>query len=451
MAERAPYDALMLRSGARTDHRPPWENWAGLATAHPQRVLTPASTAEVAATVSEAAARGIRVKMVGTGHSFTDVATTDGWMLRPEGLTGLRSVDRDALRVSVGSGTPLHVLNEQLHHLGLSLHNMGDIAAQTVAGALSTGTHGAGGRWASLSAQVTALELVTGDGSVRTVSAEQDRALFDAARVGLGALGIITAVTFRVEPAFTLEAVEEALPWSAVVAAYDEIVDGNEHVDMYWFPYADRVLVKRNNRTSGEPAPLSGLRSFVEDDLLENTAFGLVTGLGDAIPAAVPRLNRFAARAWSGRTYSDAAHRVFTASRRVVFREMEYALPRAAGMEALTEVRRLVERSGWPIGFPVEVRAAPAEDPWLSTAYGRETVYLAVHVSARTDHHTYFGELERLLHAYDGRPHWGKLHGRAAADLEPSFARWADFAAVRDRVDPDRLFGNAYLDRVLGR
>ena len=430
-----------------------WESWSGLETAQPAQVLTPTSPAEVVDAVVAARTHGLTVKMVGSGHSFTGIAVADGLLLRPERLVGIRTVDRDAMTVTVLAGTPLHVLNEHLHDLGLALHNMGDIDRQTVAGAIATGTHGTGGRWASLSAQVAGLEVVTADGSVvqaRPGGTDEEVALYEAGRVGLGALGIVTAVTFLVEPAFALEAVEEPMTWSQVVDGFDDLVDGAMHAEAYWFPHTDRMLTKRNNRTLDDLAPLSRVRAYVDDELLSNTAFGLLNRVGNRVPAAVPRINRISARALSARTYTDVSHRVFTSSRRVVFREMEYAVPREAGMPALTEVRALIEQQGWRISFPVEIRHAPADDAWLSTAYDRPSVYLAFHVNAQTDHTAYFTGVERVLRAYAGRPHWGKLHTRTAADLAPAYPRFADFLAVRDRVDPDRLFTNAYLDRVLG-
>jgi L-gulono-1,4-lactone dehydrogenase len=392
--------------------------------------------------------------MVGSGHSFTDIAVTDGLMLRPERLVGVRSVDREAMTVTVFAGTPLHVLNDRLHGLGLALNNLGDIDRQTVAGAISTGTHGTGGRWGSLSAQVAALEIVTGDGSLvhaRPDGSEMEAALFQAARVGLGALGVLTAVTFFVEPAFALEAVEQPMSWSRVVDGFDDLVDANLHAEAYWFPHTDRMLTKRNNRTLDRPEPLSRLRAYVDDELLSNTVFGLLNRVGNAVPASIPTMNRLASHALSARTFSDVSHRVFTSPRRVVFRETEYAVPRAVGMQALGEVRALVERKGWRVSFPVEIRYAPADDVWLSTAYDRETVYLALHMNAQTDHTAYFTGVEQVLRTFDGRPHWGKLHTRTAEDLAPGYPRFEEFVALRDRVDPERLFTNAHLERVLPR
>ncbi len=428
-----------------------WRSWSGLSVARPASVLTPTDAGEVADAVVAARHQGLGVKMVGSGHSFTDVAVTDGLLLRPDRLAGITAVDREAMTVTVLAGTPLHELNRRLRGLGLSLHNMGDIEEQTVAGAISTGTHGSGGHRASLSSQVCALELVTGDGTVVTATPEHDPALFAAAKVGLGALGILTAVTFQVEPEFLLTADEAPMRYDELVARFDDLVHEHHHVDVHWFPRTDWALVKRNDRTLEAAAPLSRFRSFVEDDLLENRLFGLMNRIGNAAPRTVSPLNRLAARALTARTYTDVASRVFVAERRVRFREMEYALPREAGMAALAEARAVIDRHDWPISFPVEIRSAPADDSWLSTAHARDSTYLAFHVNAQTDHHAYFSAVEPVLRAHGGRPHWGKLHTRTAVDLAPDYPHWDDFAAVRDRVDPERVFTNGYLERVLGR
>jgi len=442
-----PSRSLLGMGGATTRG---WTNWCGLETARPAQVLAPASVPEVVDSVVVARTHGLRLKMVGSGHSFTGVAVTDGMLLLPDRLVGIRSVDRDAMTVTVLAGTPLHVLNERLRGLGLALHNMGDVDRQTVAGAIATGTHGTGGRWASLSAQVAGLELVTADGQVRELSREREPELFDAARVGLGALGVVTAVTFLVEPAFLLEAVEEPMGWQRAVGGFDDLAGDNHHFEMYWFPHTDRLLTKRNNRTLDEPEPLSRVRAYVDDELLANTVFGLVNRLGNRVPRSIPATNQLATRALTARRHVDVSDRVFVSPRRVRFKEMEYAVPREHGMAALTEVRRLIERSGWRVGFPVEVRHAPEDDVWLSAASGRDTVYLAFHVNAQTDHTSYFLGVEEVLKRYDGRPHWGKLHTRAAADLAAAYPRWEDFQKMRQELDPDRMFANAYLDRVLG-
>jgi L-gulono-1,4-lactone dehydrogenase len=437
---------------ARTaEHGASWVNWARLESATPDRVVAPGSTEEVVAAVRQAREAGSTVKMVGTGHSFTGIARPEGTMLRPTALSGIVSVDRGAMTVTVRAGTPLWVLNTELERLGLSLHNMGDIAEQTLAGAVSTGTHGTGGVAAGLAAQVAGLEMVTGTGEVLALDADDDE--LPVAVLGLGALGILTTLTMRVEPLFVLEAEERPVGWDELLATHDDLVAAAHHVDVHWFPHTDRALLKANTRSAdpvGERRPLPRFRAWLDDDLLSNTVFGGVTALGSRVPRLVGPLNQLAARALSPRRYSDLAHRVFVSRRAVRFREMEYAVPREAGLAVLREVRRVIDANDWHIGFPVEVRTAPADDVALSTAHGRDTTYLAFHVPRRVDHRAYFTAMERIVRAAGGRPHWGKLHTLGAADLADLYPRFAELVALRDRLDPDRVFANAHLRRVLG-
>jgi FAD/FMN-containing dehydrogenase len=297
---------------------------------------------------------------------------------------------------------------------------------------------------------VTALEMVLADGSVACCSADQSAELFQAARIGLGALGVLTAVTLRVVPAFLLTAREEPMNWAEVVARLDELSSANEHFEFYWFPHTDGCLTKRNNRSDGPPRPLPRWRHQLDDEFLSNTLFGATCRLGQRFPAVIPAINGVAAKALGARTYTDAAYRVFTSPRRVRFKEQEYAIPREHLAEALTAVRDLFSRHTWRISFPIEVRIAPGDDVWLSTAYGRSTAYIAIHVFHTAPHEEYFREVEAVMTALGGRPHWGKLHTRDAAYLRGAYPRFADFVTLRDQLDPDRRFANPYTEQVLG-
>jgi len=429
----------------------PWQNWAGTVTARPVRRAAPGSAEEVAVEVTRAAADGLTVRMTGSGHSFTPVAATDGVLLGPARLTAIRSVDAAAGLVTAEAGCPLHVLNAELLARGLSLANMGDIQVQTVAGAVQTGTHGTGRDVGGMAAQVAGLELVLADGSIVTCAADDaDPRLFEAARVGLGALGVLTAVTFRVVPAFLLRAQEEPMSWSEVLSRLDELTTANEHFEFYWFPHSEGCLTKRNNRSPGPARPLPGWRYLLDDQFLSNTVFGATCQVGRFAPAAIPAINAAAARALGARTYTDAAHRVFTSPRRVRFKEQEYAVPRAALAEELGEVRDLFRRRDWRISFPIEVRVTPADDVWLSTAHGRDSGYIAIHVLRSAPHEEYFADVEALMTAAGGRPHWGKMHTQAADYLAGVYPRFSEFVALRDAVDPERRFGNPYLAHVIG-
>ncbi|MFE2186176.1 D-arabinono-1,4-lactone oxidase [Streptomyces sp. NPDC059455] len=427
-----------------------WRNWAGNVMARPTRIVAPSSTQELAEMVCRATAEGLKVKAVGTGHSFTTAAATDGLLIRPDRMAGVRGLDREAGTVTVAAGTSLRQLNETLSAHGLSLANMGDIMEQTVAGATSTGTHGTGRDSASIAAQIKGLELVTADGSVLRCSAEENPEIFAAARIGLGALGVVSEITFGVEPEFLLSAREEPMPFDRVMADFEQLVAENEHFEFYWFPHTGNCNTKRNNRSTGPAAPVGRVSGWVDDELLSNGIFQVACSVGRAVPATIPGIAKISSRALSARTYTDIPYKVFTSPRRVRFLEMEYAVPREAAVTVLRELKATVERSGLRVSFPVEVRTAPADDIPLSTASGRDTAYIAVHLYRGTPHRAYFTAAEQIMIAHGGRPHWGKLHSRDAAYLAGVYPRFGEFAAVRDRLDPDRLFTNDYLRRVLG-
>ena len=330
--------------------------------------------------------------------------------------------------------------------------NLGDIDVQTIAGAISTGTHGTGAKLGGIATQVRGLELVLADGELLACDADQHPDVFAAARVGLGALGVIASVTLQCEPAFALAAAEAPGDLDGVLDELDENVVGNDHFEFYWFPHTRRVLTKRNNRVlpGTELRPLGRFRGWLDDEFLANTAFDRINRLTTRRPALIPRANAIATRLLSPRDFIDRSYRVFASPRTVRFREMEYAVPRAAVPQVLTEIEAYLARSGEQIGFPVEVRFAAADDIWLSTAQGRDTGYIAVHQYHRREHEPYFRAVEAIAKDVAGRPHWGKLHYRDAASLREAYEHFDEFVAVRDKLDPERRFGNAYLEQVLG-
>jgi FAD-linked oxidoreductase len=428
-----------------------WTNWAGTVRAEVSE-RAPASIPDVQQAIAEAAATGTRIKAIGAGHSFTAIGQTDGVLLQPHNLAGVLTCDTTTGLVTVLAGTRLHELNETLWHLGLSMSNLGDIDVQTVAGAISTGTHGTGAKMGGIATQVHGLQLALADGRLVDVDAKTRPELLAAARIGLGALGVITTVTLQCEPAFALAASEAPASLDDVLADLNGLVNGNDHFEFFWFPHTRSVLTKRNNRVlpGTELKPLGRARHYIEDELLANSAFDLLNKLTTRRPDLIPRANSLAARLLGARDFIDRSYKVFASPRRVKFKEMEYAVPREAVPHVLAEIEAYLARSGEQIGFPVEVRFAAADDIWLSTAHGRDSGYIAVHQYHLRDHESYFRAVEAIARSVDGRPHWGKLNHLNADDLRSTYPRFDDFLALRESLDPQRLFGNAYLDRVLG-
>jgi len=425
---------------------PRWRNWGGNQQAVAVDVLTPGTVDEVSALVKTASGSGRRVKVVGSGHSFTSIAVADDQRLQLNRLAGLIGIDGDL--VTVQAGMPLYTLNTLLAAHGLAVPNLGDIDAQTVSGAISTGTHGTGIAHSTIASCVESLTLVTGTGEVLRI--DSDNPLFPAARLGIGALGIMVEVTLRCVPAFTLLADERPMPLTEVLAQLDEQIAGHEHVEFYWYPYTSRAQLKRNNRVPASDRPLSSFRGWLDDEFLSNTVFEGACRLGRAIPALVPTVSAVAARALTARTYTDRSDRVFCTARRVRFVEMEYEIPRAALPEALAALPRIIEELPFKVQFPVEVRFTGPDDIWLSHGYGRESAYIAIHQFAGSPYEPYFRAFEAVCEPLGGRPHWGKMHFRDADSLRRVYPHFDDFLGVRDKLDPARVFANGYLDRVLG-
>jgi FAD-linked oxidoreductase len=386
-----------------------------------------------------------RVKVAGAGHSFTDIACTDGLMLDLSRMNRVLRVEGD--EVTVEAGITIRELGPALAERGLALENQGDVDAQTIAGAISTATHGTGGRFANISSQVTAVRVVTAGGDVSTLDDGDDLL---AARVSLGALGAISAVTLRCVPAFTIHRVDQPLPLDDVLARIDEHVDSNDHFELFVFPCTRTALTLTSQRTDRAPQPAGRAQVLLRDVLLENAALEAACRTGRRFPALIPRLNRTLVRAMAPTEHLDLSHRVYANRRTVRFTEMEYAIPRERTAEALERVLALIDRRRIKVGFPIEVRVVAPDDALLSTAQGRPTGYIAVHQYRGMEYESYFRAVETIMDEYEGRPHWGKRHYQSAATLRPRYPGFERFAAVRDRLDPQRKFENDYLRRVLG-
>lgn len=427
-----------------------WRNWAGNQRTDPSRVVQARTVADVVAAVQAAERDGLRVKALGSGHSFTAIAVPEDVALTAPGDPAQVRVDAATGLVTVPGGLTLHALNALLWERGLALPNLGDIDAQTVAGAISTGTHGTGAGFQGIAAQVRALEIVLADGSVLACSPTEHPEVFSAARVGLGALGVLVSVTLQAVQAFRLHASEAGMPLDAVLADLDAHVAGNEHFEFFWFPHTDIAATKANNRTEAAGPTRGRVAAWVGDELIGNGMFGAFCRVGRLAPRAVPRLNNLIASQFAASEYVDRSYEVFTSPRRVRFVEMEYAIPREAIHEALAGLRAAVARHAGNVVFPVEVRFTGSDDIPLSTASGRDSAYVAVHVHRGQPHDAYFGAVEAVMSGLGGRPHWGKLHTQTAASLRERYPAFDDFVALRDRLDPERRFTNAYLERVLG-
>ena len=429
---------------------PSWINWAGNQHSKPVRIERPASELEVVEVVRRAVAEHLRVKVVGSGHSFTGIAVPDEVMIDLTRMNRIVNVDHVGGVITVQAGIVLSDLNSYLESHQLSMPNLGDVTYQTLAGAVSTSTHGTGLQRTGLAAQIRAFKLVTASGEVLACDPGQNAEIFHCGRVSLGALGVITEVTLNVVPAFNLRAVEQPMRISHVLDNFAQLIEENDFFEFYWVPHTKWALTKANNVSTDAIDSPGRFATWYNKMFMENYAFGLLCRVGKLFPKLIPKLATILPS--SGRVeYVNVSHRIFSSKRLVKFYEMEYSIALESLVPALREVMQMVEDRGFTISFPVEVRCTGSDDIPLSTSTGRRSAYIAVHMFKGSAYTEYFSAVETILRKYEGRPHWGKIHNLNANDISSLYPEYQRFIEVRNQLDPEGVFTNDYLRRVLGR
>ena len=429
---------------------PSWVNWAGNQRSKPVRIERPASELEVVDIVRRAVAEHLRVKVVGSGHSFTGIAVPDEVMIDLNRMNRVVNVDHTGGVVTVQAGIVLSDLNAVLELHQLSMPNLGDVTYQTLAGALSTSTHGTGLQRTGLAAQIRGFKIVTASGEVRVCDPLQNTEIFHCGRVSLGALGVITEVSLNVVPAFNLRAIEQPMRISHVLDNFVQLIEENDFFEFYWVPHTKWALTKANNVSADAIDSPGRFATWYNKMFMENYAFGLLCRVGRLFPKLIPKLATILPS--SGRVeYVNVSHRIFSSKRLVKFYEMEYSIALDSLVPALREVMQMVEDRGFLVSFPVEVRCTGSDDIPLSTSTGRRSAYIAVHMFRGCEYAEYFAAVEAILRKHEGRPHWGKIHNLDASDISSLYPEYQRFIEVRNQLDPEGVFTNDYLRRVLGR
>lgn len=426
-------------------------NWAGNHRCSLRGRLAPRSETEIVEIVKRAAAEGHRLKAVGAGHSWSDIALTDGYHVTLDRYNRLISIDRERCQVTVCAGMRLVELNEVLDRAGMALSNLGSVAEQSVAGVISTGTHGTGLSFGNLATAVTALRLVTGTGEIRTLSADEDPEHFSAARVSLGCLGIITQVTLQCEPAFNLRERCESLPFDEGCARMMDLVAAREHVKVWWLPHTDQVHVFSYERTN-QPRNRSEIEYRIDRSQLMHRLLQLVLALGKASPRLIVPLNHAVnAVYFKPLDRVDRSDRLFNLAMPPAHLETELSIPAERAPEALLAVRHMIRSENMRVNFLQEVRFVAGDDIMLSPAHGRDSCQFGGYCGDSRDQARYFQGFERLLADMGGRPHWGKqCTWMGPEDMRERYPEFERFNEIRRALDPKRVFENEYIRRTFG-
>lgn len=416
-----------------------WRNWSGSVSAKPSALARPRTEVELQQIVRRASA----LRVAGAGHSFMPLCETDGVLVSLDALEGDLSPGDGEGRVWAPAGWSLAKLTEALWARGLSLPNQGDVNPQALAGAIATGTHGTGDTLGSLSTIARGFRLVLADGSVASVNATSDPELYEAQRLSLGLLGVVTQIEIACVPAYRLEERITKAPLGEVEARWSELSAQHRHVEFWMFPYADDVILKTLDVTTeeGEPNKPSDM---------DETIFRFCCDVGATFPGLIPSLQRFMMGASGASRRVGPAYKIFPSERTVRFEEMEYELPRAAGFSALREALAALRTSRAPVTFPFEFRIAAADDIWLSPFNKGAGSSISMHQYAKMPFAKVFAEAEPIFRAHGGRPHWAKRHTLRADEIDALYPQAPRFRAVRDRVDPSAKFANAHLRALFG-
>lgn len=424
-----------------------WSNWSGLVQCDPKDYATPSSVEEVAQVVQDAAHDGRNIRVVGSGHSFSDLVKTDDLLMSLDNLQGVVSASAEDGEAELYAGTKLLRMNQLLDEYGVALENLGDINVQSVAGVVSTGSHGTGIKFGNISSQALGATLVAANGEIVECSETENRDHFKAAQVSIGALGVLVKLRVRALPSYRIEYVRKASTIEETFANADRYKDETRNFEFFFFPYGEGVLQKFLN-TTDDPISGDGPMKWFTDVVMENAAFEAMSRVARAFPSTCPRIARIAGGSFSSSRQVNVSHKCFSTVRSVRFNEMEYAVPVESGLDAAREIKEWVEKKRLAVHFPIEFRYVQGDDIFISPHYGRDSVAISVHMYKGMPHEEYFKGCEAIFRNYDGRPHWGKLHSLGAKELAPLYPKWDAFQSIRRELDPKGVFMTPYLKRL---
>lgn len=435
-----------MLSVIKTEEGKKWRNWAETWESKPEKILYPASIEEVVSIVKEASKLKKKIRVVGAGHSFTGLVATDDWLVSLDLLSGIENIDEEAGTVTVLGGTRLFQIGKALGEAGYAQENLGDINVQSIAGAISTGTHGTGLGFGNIPSQVKELTIVTASGEVLTFSEKENSSYFKASIISLGTLGIIVKVKLKIIKTPIYEYRSEKIKYSLLEKQLDQLIQENRHFEFYLFPYSDLVQIKKMNITEKKPKKLFFHR--LSSLVLENYLYFALSEIARYFPTLSPSISKVSAWGVGTSRVAGKSHDLFATPRLVKFREMEYSIPLEYLKDALHDIRKTIEEKRYKVHFPMEFRMVKGDDIWLSPSYQRDSAYIAFHMYKGMPYEDYFRDMEAIMLKYDGRPHWGKMHTLGKKELDKAFPKLADFLAIREELDPEEIFLNNYLKKM---
>ncbi|KAI0695312.1 D-arabinono-1,4-lactone oxidase-domain-containing protein [Cytidiella melzeri] len=453
-----PLDTLhtLLRPVTLTpaDPRSRFINWGLSFECTPLAVFEPETEYQCELILELARRQGKTVRAAGVGHSPSDLACTTEFMLRTEKLNKIIEINADKNYVLAQGGVTLNDLHAALAQHNLAMLNVGSISDQTLAGVVTTATHGTGMDFKVISTHVLSLTLLLADGHKVRCSRQDHPDLFTASLCSLGSTGLILQIQLEVGPAFRLKETQECLPFDDVARNLDTISRASEHVRLWWFPQADTVRVSSADRTNEPRKPYA---TFLWHSLVGFHLVQLLLFFGRYLPSINPYICQFCV--WLDRAKAvavDDSWRVFNIDCKYPQYTTEWAIPYEQTSSCIQELRQWLQQehddpNGLRPHFPVEVRFSDTDDVWLSPSFGRKTTWIGIvqykPYGLNMPYRKLFERFEQILARHEGRPHWAKSHPLRPDDLRKLYPRFDDFVRVLNEVDPRGIFRNEYVQR----
>lgn len=426
-----------------------WQNWSGSVHCAPQNIYFPTCEQDIIDAIKQTSAKNQKIRVVGSGHSFTPLIETEENIMSLKQYDGIYSIDEEKKEATVKSGTQLRALGQLLSERKWAMENLGDIDCQTIAGAISTGTHGTGLSLGCISTQVVCFTLITANGEVIKCSEAENSDIFKAGQVSLGSLGIISKITLRLIPSYYLKVKKERKSFEKTLEEFEKNINENRHFEFFWLPHTDYTYAKTMNMEK-KAKNRGRWRKYLNEIFFENGALFVLGNICRFFPRWSQTTSRWGTSLIPEGEEIDLSCNIFASYRWVKFHEMEYGVPLEKGVSVLREINEWVKENNIPVSFPVEFRIAKKDDIFLSPAYKRDTAFIAVHSFRGVPHKKYFEGCEKIFRKAGGRPHWGKMHTLTANELKKMYPKWDHFQKIRQELDPNGLFLNKYLESIFG-
>lgn len=446
---------VVLTSSITLNAQKDWTNWGTNQRCVTKEIIAPTTLSEMQDLLKRAASENIKVRAIGSGHSWSDLVCTDGYLINTDGFNKVLNVDTEKLQITVEAGIKIKHLIKILAQHGMALSNQGFIAEQSIAGAIATATHGTG-HTGTLSDFIIGMELLDAQGMLHTISETSHADWLPAVRVHLGALGFVYSVTIQCEKLFVLNHRRTLLPLDIFLQEYKEYYENNDHFMIMAHPTSDQVLGYFWNRTR-QPISNNVFVCAPETILMSNLAHHLGIISLSRFPKAANSCMKALLIALQQKDHREYSYLTLSPLKCPVsvnyYIEEEVALPINVLGEAFKETRELFsqyEQSGHPLIGLITCRFSPGLcRSYLSPSFGRDTAYLTVNIINYFDEYeNFFHAFERIMEKYNGRPHWGKFHYLNSSRILSMYGDSArKFNEVRKQLDPENRFANNFVLR----